>query len=100
VHEFDTGESRRCRLKGLKPQHWPHQSLDGAMVLFDDVVEVLDLTDLNARLVFRVVAFDRSRVGPASVDCDLLGRSMTNSDLSDRPLQRSRDIREKGCFEG
>ena len=46
------------------------------MVLFDDVVEVFDLTDLNARLSFGIVACDRRRVGTALVDRDLLRRSV------------------------
>ena len=46
------------------------------MILFDDVVEVFDLTDLDARLSFRIVAFDRRRVGTALADRDLLRRSV------------------------
>jgi hypothetical protein len=33
------------------------------MILFDDVVEVFDLTDLDARLMFGVVAGDRLKPG-------------------------------------
>jgi hypothetical protein len=46
------------------------------MILFDDVVEVSDLTDLDSRLVFCIVAFDRRRVGTALVDRDLFRRSV------------------------
>ena len=38
VHEFDTGEGRRSRPKGLEPQHRSRQPFNGAVVLFDDVV--------------------------------------------------------------
>jgi hypothetical protein len=40
------------------------------VILFGDVVEVFDLTDPDARLVFCIVAFDRRRVGAALVDRD------------------------------
>jgi hypothetical protein len=40
------------------------------MILFDDVVKVFDLTDLNARPLFGILAFDRRRVSTALVDRD------------------------------
>jgi hypothetical protein len=46
------------------------------MILFDDVVELFDLTDLDARLSFGIVAFDRRRVGTALVNRDLLRRAV------------------------
>jgi hypothetical protein len=38
VHEFDACNGRSGRPKRFEPEHWPHYSLDGAVVLFDDVV--------------------------------------------------------------
>jgi hypothetical protein len=52
----------------------------GRWSLFDDIVEVFDLPDLNAGFVLHVVAFDRRRVGAALVDRDLLRGAI----LSDR----------------
>jgi hypothetical protein len=46
------------------------------VILFDDVVEVFDLTDLDANFSFGIVAFDRRRIGAALVDRDLLRRSV------------------------
>ena len=40
------------------------------MVLFDDVVEILTLADLDALLMFMIVILDRRRVGTALVDID------------------------------
>ena len=80
VHEFDAGKRHGGGPEGLQPQHRPYQSLDGSMILFDDVVEVLDLTDLDVGFVLRIVAFDRRRVGAALVDRDLLRGAI----LSDR----------------
>ena len=52
------------------------------MILFDDVVQTFDLTHFDARLMFRVVAFDGRRVGAALVDCDLLRRAMLTDRLA------------------
>jgi hypothetical protein len=50
------------------------------MVLLNDVIEIFDLAELDAGIVFgfvlRVVAFDRRRVGAALVDRDLLWRTI------------------------
>jgi hypothetical protein len=54
------------------------------MVLLDDVVEIFDLADFNARLVFRIAAFDRRRVGSAFVDCDLLRRAVLTGRLAQK----------------
>jgi hypothetical protein len=43
------------------------------MILFDDDVEVFDLTNRDARLSFGIVAFEGSGVGATLVDRDLLG---------------------------
>jgi hypothetical protein len=72
MHELDAGKRHRRRPEGFETEHWSRQSFDGSMILFDDVVEVFDLTDLNGRSEFSVVAHNRSRVGAALVDRDLL----------------------------
>ena len=43
------------------------------MVLFDNIVEVLDLPDLNLCVVRRVVALERCGVGATLVDGNLRG---------------------------
>src|SRR5258705_7283931 len=40
--------------------------------LVEDIREIFDMTDLDARLSFGIVAFDRRCVGTAPVDRDLL----------------------------
>jgi hypothetical protein len=67
MHEFDAGERHCGGPEGLESQHESHQPLDGSMILFDNVVEVFDLTDLDVRLTFAIVAFDRRCVGATLV---------------------------------
>ena len=71
--------------KDYEPQHRPHQPLDGSMILFVDVVEVFDLTDLDAHLSFGIMAFDRRCVGTALVDRDLLRRTIPLDRLAQEP---------------
>jgi hypothetical protein len=61
------------------------------MILLDDVVEVFDLTDLDAPLVFGIVAFDRRRAGTAVVDRDLFKRPILPDHLAQEP-QRGFEI--------
>ena len=46
------------------------------MILFNDVVEIFDLADLDIGIVVDVVAYDRRRVGTTFVDRDLLGNPL------------------------
>jgi hypothetical protein len=55
------------------------------MILFDDVVEVFDLTDLDACPMFDILAFDRRRVGTALVDRDLLRHPVPFDCLAQEP---------------
>ena len=85
VHEFNSGESCRGGPNGFEPHHRPHHSFDGSVVLFDDVVQIFDPTDLDVRPMFCVAAFDRRRVGAALVDRDLLGNAMMADRLAREP---------------
>jgi hypothetical protein len=55
------------------------------MILLNNVVEIFDLTDLDARFVVGIVTFDRRRVGAALVDRDLLRRGI----MPDRLAQKT-----------
>ena len=56
------GKCCRTRSKGFEPEHWPRHSLDRSVVLFDDIIQIFDLTDFDVRLMFRVVTFDRRSI--------------------------------------
>jgi hypothetical protein len=75
-HPIPATTPRRGGPEGFEPQHRPYQSLDDPMILFDDIVEVSDLADLDACLSFGVVAFDRRSIGTALVDRNLLRRTV------------------------
>jgi len=71
VHRLDAGDQRTCAAKVLEPEHGPHDSLDGPVILLDEVVEVLRLTHLDVGARVGADALDGCRVGAALVDGDL-----------------------------
>src|SRR6204780_5919731 len=64
MHELNASKGHGGRPEGLEPHHRSHLTLDRSMVLFDNIVEVLDLADLNLCVVRRVVALDRAVLAP------------------------------------
>jgi hypothetical protein len=62
--------------KDLNPSIGRTARLDGAVILLEDVVEILDLPHFDVRIVLCVVAFNCRGVGAALIDRDLLGRAM------------------------
>jgi hypothetical protein len=85
VHQLDRCERHGRRPEGLEPQRRSHQSLDGSMILLDNVVEIFDRTDLDASFVLSVVTFDRRRVGAALVDRDIIRRGIMPDCSTQKP---------------
>ena len=65
-------------VKTLEPQHRPDDPLDGPMVLFDHVVQVPDLTDLDGRFVLGIDRVQRGQIGAAFVDDHRLVHTILN----------------------
>ncbi len=57
----------------LEPQHRPSDAFDGPMVLLNNIVEVLHLTDLDGRFALGVHRVQRGKIGTAFVDGYRLG---------------------------
>jgi hypothetical protein len=56
--------------------------------MFNDVVEIFDLADLDSLVMVGVVADDHSRGGAAFVDRDLLRNTMTTDGLAQEAQRR------------
>jgi len=54
MHEFDTDERPLSRVKRFEPQHRPCHPLHCSVVLFHDIVEILDLADGDGGTVLRL----------------------------------------------
>lgn len=50
VHQFDATQNDARAVEILEPEHRSRSAFDGPMVLFDDVVQILDLTTLDGCL--------------------------------------------------
>jgi hypothetical protein len=60
--------------------------LHGSMVLFDDIIQVSDLTDSDGRAVLLVVALDGGFIGRTSVDRDRLREPVTADRFRQKPV--------------
>jgi hypothetical protein len=76
VRGLDAGNEDACAAERLEPKHGPSDALDGPVVLLDDVVEVLALTQFDGRAGVGIDALDGSGVGAALVNGDLLGHTV------------------------
>src|SRR5262245_17326067 len=56
MHELNPGEGTLRGVEGLEPQHGASDPLHAAMILFDDVVEILDLADFDRGAVLLIAA--------------------------------------------
>ena len=59
MDQFNPGQSDLCRTKTLESQHRTTLAFDAPVILFNDVVEVLALPDLDTLVVAIIVVFDR-----------------------------------------
>ena len=58
------------------------------MIMFNDVVGIFDLADLDSLVMVGVVADDHRRGGAAFVDRDLLRNTMTTDGLAQEAQRR------------
>ena len=63
VHQFDAGEGGLRCVERFEPQHRPCYPLHSAMILFHNIVEILDLADGDRGAVLLVVALDGRFIG-------------------------------------
>ena len=81
VGDLNSGQGGRCGSERLEPFHLTRQTLDEAVVLFNDVVQIFRLDDFDAQRdaeqVEKIVHRVQSRfVGPTLVDDDTIGHAV------------------------
>ena len=76
MHDLDAGEQDCGAAKGLEPEHRPGNPFDGAVVLLDDIVQVLRLAHLDGQAAVGLNAQNDRCVRTALVDSDLLGHAV------------------------
>jgi hypothetical protein len=83
VHELDTAQQNAGTTKGLEAEHRPGTALDSPVILFNDVVQILVLADLDRRVALRVEGIERCQIRTTFIDRDRLGLAV----LIDRLLE-------------
>ena len=73
MHKLYAGEHAAGRAERFKVEHRLGHTLDGVVVLFDDVVEVFDVTYHDRHVTSGVDGINSRLVGAALVHRDLLG---------------------------
>ena len=61
----------------LEAHHGFNDALDGTMILFDDVVQILDLSDLDGCFPLSVDGLQGGQIGPAFIHGHGLRRAIT-----------------------
>ena len=86
VHKFDPNSRVLGGAKRFEPQHGPCHPLHSAMILFHDIVEILDLADGDRGTVFLIIALDGRFIGRTPIDGDLLRHAVAADRLGQEPL--------------
>ena len=50
MHDLNTTERDPCRVEAFEPQHGSDDAFDRSMILLDNVVQILNLSDFDLRL--------------------------------------------------
>ena len=89
MSHLDATEWNECAPEILEPEHGAGTPLDRAVVLFDDIVQVLPLQDLDGRFALRVDGFQRSHIFTAFVDRHDRGFAIRGDPFFEIPTRRS-----------
>ena len=87
MHELDAGEHGASGAERFEVEHRPGHSLDGAMILLDDVVEVFNLAHQDQHFAVGVDRIDRRLVGAALVHRDLVRIAVCSHGLVEEALR-------------
>ena len=83
-------------MEGLESQHGSDDPLDRPVILFDDVIEKLYLTQLDVCTGVGLNAVDGSRVGVTLVDADLVRHAVQiDGALQETPRRSEISVRPK-----
>ncbi|CAB3807029.1 hypothetical protein LMG28614_06517 [Paraburkholderia ultramafica] len=80
MHELDSTQQDPGAAKCLESQHGSGTPLDRPVVLFHDIVEILDLADLDGRLTPGVHGMQPGQIGTTFVD----GYDMPSPNFTDQ----------------
>jgi hypothetical protein len=76
VHELNARQRALGRPKGLEAEHRPSQPLHCSVILFQNIIEILDLADHDRGAVLGIIAPNGGGIGLTAVDGDRLRDAM------------------------
>ena len=68
MHELDPHQRMLGFRKRLEPEHGTRDPFHRSMVLFHDVIEILDLADFDRGAMCLIITFDGGFIGLTSID--------------------------------
>ena len=89
MHDLDAAENDTRPAEVLESEHWSDDAFDGPMVLFNHVVQILDLKDLVGCVALGVHRVQRGQIGSALVDRHRLGYAVLPDRFFGIPLGSS-----------
>src|SRR5260370_42334353 len=84
MHDLDAAQNDTRAVEILESQHRSDSALDGTMVLLNDVVQILDLTNLDRGFALGIHRMKRGQIWLRFINGYRLGRTV----LSDRLFQK------------
>jgi hypothetical protein len=72
MHELDTGQRALGRLKGLEAEHRPSHPLYRSVILFQNIIEILNPANHDRGAVLGIIAPNGGGIGLTAVDGDRL----------------------------
>jgi hypothetical protein len=76
LHELNPSQGALGGVERFEPQHGPRDSLDGSMVLFHHIIQILHLADADRGTVRFVIPPNGGGIGLAAINGNLLGDTM------------------------
>lgn len=67
MHDFYACQDNAGAAKILETHHRPDNAFDGTMILLDDIIHILDLSDPDGRFPFGVDGLKGRQIGPNAV---------------------------------
>ena len=68
MHDFNSSEDDTCTSEIFESEHRPRSSFDRSMILLNDVVEILALSDHNLRAILPIVILKSGFICAALID--------------------------------
>ena len=72
MHRFNTSDDNSRAAKGLETEHRSRDAFDSPVVVLNDIVEILCLTQGDGQIAVSLDADDSGRVGTALADSDFI----------------------------